>query len=587
MKRTIMRLVALSCAAACLVLTALLGACGGVPDYPTLLSQADSAFMQGRYHEGDSLMEAYSRQTAAEADEDDDVRAYRQLLQLEQSFCHGSLAEPDFSLADSLERCYRESEEPVKHAKTLLFVGKLYEITGNYPAALNNYLQAATLAEQQHDTRLLCLVSRCQGDLYFAQRMLEDCIPYYRKCYKLASANRDTLRLSYAAFNMGRVNTINNKIDSIIYFYKQAIDLANLTEQKEHIVPFAINRLCDILIQIEEYDSAAAIMPRNELNDENWGYWHLQQNHLDSAAHYFKKRLGKTNWLVEVELLKILTDIEVKQGNTESSIDYYMKLVDAQDSLLTTSQIAETRKTNAIYNYNHIKQERDDAAKHGQRMEILLISLIVVFFLLITLSILSWRIYKERKDRDIERERRMKRETEKRYKESKEQLEQNNIQLVKLEKELAKARGQHDEEATREIQLKSELLVLENQNIQTSRQRNELMESRLKRSPICLHILSNAGNPNFNLSEEEWQQLAAIIDDTFSDYTARLLDLAKLKPIEIRVCYLLKIGLQQADIAPIILRTKSAISMMCKRICQKLHLTENSAKDLYLFLQRF
>jgi hypothetical protein len=181
----------------------------------------------------------------------------------------------------------------------------------------------------------------------------------------------------------------------------------------------------------------------------------------------------------------------------------------------------------------------------------------------------------------------MKRETEKRYKESKEQLEQNNIQLVKLEKELAKARGQHDEEATREIQLKSEILVLENQNIQTSRQRNELMESRLKRSPICLHILSNAGNPNFNLSEEEWQQLAAIIDDTFSDYTARLLDLAKLKPIEIRVCYLLKIGLQQADIAPIILRTKSAISMMCKRICQKLHLTENSAKDLYLFLQRF
>ena len=65
-------------------------------------------------------------------------RAYRLLLQLEQSFCHGRLAEQDFSLADSQERCYRESEEPIKHAKTLLFVGNLYEITGNYPAALNN-----------------------------------------------------------------------------------------------------------------------------------------------------------------------------------------------------------------------------------------------------------------------------------------------------------------------------------------------------------------------------------------------------------------------------------------------------------------
>ena len=586
MKRTIMRLVALSCAAACLVLTALLGACGGVPDYPALLSQADSAFMQGRYHEGDSLMEAYSRQTA-EADEDDDVRAYRYLLQLEQSFCHGRLAEPDFSLADSLERCYRESEEPVKHAKTLLFVGKLYEMTGNYPTALNNYLQAATLAEQQHDTRLLCLVSRCQGDLYFAQRMLEDCIPYYRKCYKLASANRDTLRLSYAAFNMGRVNTINNKIDSIIYFYKQAIDLANLTEQKEHIVPFAINRLCDILIQIEEYDSAAAIMPRNELNDENWGYWHLQQNHLDSAAHYFKKRLGKTNWLVEVELLKILTDIEVKQGNTESSIDYYMKLVDAQDSLLTTSQIAETRKTNAIYNYNHIKQERDKLSSkvHREKMTIILLSISLCAVVL--LSIMFFRSYRQRKKAEVEREKLLRTEEERSHRKSLQQLEQDRQRIDELERMLDEARQKGSEEEAERLRLDAALLTTEIKMIEAQQRKSEVALAQLKESPVYLAIMKNLGARDFTLTEEQWQQLAILTDRAYDDFSKRLVDLAPLKGVELNVCQLLKLGLQPTDVALIVMRSRSAVTMMAKRLYKKFTKKSGSAQEFYEFILNF
>ena len=586
MKRTIMRLAALSCAAACLVLTALLGACGGVPEYPALLSQADSAFMQGRYHEGDSLMEAYSRQTA-EADEDDDVRAYRQLLQLEQSFCHGSLAEPDFSLADSLERCYRESEEPIKHAKTLLFVGNLYEITGNYPAALNNYLQAATLAEQQHDTRLLCLVSRCQGDLYFAQRMLEECIPFYKMNYSLAKNNSDTLRMAYAAFNMGRVHSVRSQIDSIVFFYKEAIELAGKTDQSASIVPYATYQLCDIYIQTEQFDSALAIMPRDELNDANWAYWHLGQNHLDSAAYYFKSMLGKYGHRSDVEYLRILAALEQQRGNAGKALEYYAQLPDAEDSLQTESQAEATSRVQAQYNYKTIVQERDKLISKNRQKRNTIVFLIVLYLAAIVVALLSVVSYRQKKRMVGERGKLLKKEQDIQLRNSQQQLEQNRRRIIEVEENLKHAEEKGETEVAARLKLATDVLNAEIKNIEVQQRKAEMGLDQLKHSDVYQKVMKHRGQPDFTLDDSEWQQLGHYVDGAFNQFSSRLLDLAPLKGMELNACWLLKLGLQPTDVALMVMRSRSAVTMMAKRLYKKFTKKSGSAQEFYEFILNF
>ena len=82
---------------------------------------------------------------------------------------------------------------------------------------------------------MACIISRTLGDVYFSQRMLDDCIPYYRAYYHLAAKNSDSLRLAYASLNMGKVYTIIGDADSAECSYKQAMAIAKgLPQEKDN-----------------------------------------------------------------------------------------------------------------------------------------------------------------------------------------------------------------------------------------------------------------------------------------------------------------------------------------------------------------
>ena len=514
-------------------------------------------------------------------------RAYRLLLQLEQSFCHGRLAEQDFSLADSQERCYRESEEPIKHAKTLLFVGKLYEITGNYPAALNNYLQAATLAEQQHDTRLLCLVSRRQGDLSFSQGMYNECIPYYQRYYQLAIANRDTLRMAFAAIDMALVSTINKNVDSTICFYKQAIRLGASFPENSDTWAGAMYNLCDIYIQIEEYDSALAIMPRDEMNDANWAYWHYGQNNIDSAAYYFNKILGRYHWQGEVDALAILAEIEKQRGNYVDATARFEQLMAARDSLQKESQSEATSRVQAQYNYKTIVQERDKLISKNRQKRNTIVFLIVLYLAAIVVALLSVVSYRQKKRMVGERGKLLKKEQDIQLRNSQQQLEQNRRRIIEVEENLKHAEEKGETEVVARLKLATDVLNAEIKNIEVQQRKAEMGLDQLKHSDVYQKVMKHRGQPDFTLDDSEWQQLGHYVDGAFNQFSSRLLDLAPLKGMELNACWLLKLGLQPTDVALMVMRSRSAVTMMAKRLYKKFTKKSGSAQEFYEFILNF
>ena len=122
----------------------LLAACNHQPTYPQQLVEADSAMRWGRYHQADSLLQAYGKTRKTEKNT---TRRYRQLLTLESKFLHGQSSLDDLLLADSLREFYEGSSKE-RHAKALTFLGDIYFANSDYPSALENLLKAEEEAER-------------------------------------------------------------------------------------------------------------------------------------------------------------------------------------------------------------------------------------------------------------------------------------------------------------------------------------------------------------------------------------------------------------------------------------------------------
>ena len=106
--------------------------------------------------------------------------------------------------------------------------------------------------------------------------------------------------------------------------------------------------------------------------------------------------------------------------------------------------------------------------------------------------------------------------------------------------------------------------------------------------PICRLIKTNARNPEFKLSDVQWEELKREMDISFNDFTGRLLKLyPKLNEVELHVCYLVKLKVLPTDIAHIVVRQKNTVSTIRERLYRKIHGEDGTAKQFDQFIERF
>ena len=527
---------------------------------------ADSAYMQGNYKLGDALLESYNKQHDLYSVEESN---YYDLLMLTKTFMYGDLSSKDFSTADSLERYYSSHPQEASYAKVLLYIGSIYKNTNDYPSALSYFLKSKEIAKKNKDGRLLCLLSRCIGDLYFEQQMYEESIPYYRKYYSLAIDHEDTLRMAFGARRMGYVSTLRNDFDSTVYYYKEAINLGKGLDLEKEIVPHATYNVCDIYIQAEMYDEALKIMPRDSLNDTNWAYWHYGQHNLDSAAYYFQKTLGRYKWAGEVETLRILAEIEEQRGDLRASLGYYRRLAEAEDSLKVQQRAEETMRTEAQFNYTSIQQERDRLERRNAEQRHLLQLLSVAMVVVLLLALLVLLVYRKHRQKAQAVQERLEKEREEQARQSSLQQEENRRQLDALQQQLDEARRQDDAARAERLQMEAEVLATENENIEARQRRKEALLKELKQTALYQRLKAPAQEGDHHMSEADWQELSTRLDEIY-ELGPRLRGLARLSETELRICYLLKLDVATTDIADILCRSKSAVSMAKQRMVMKL-----------------
>jgi len=564
-----------------------LSSCGSDVDYSPLLTQADSAFIQGDYKAADSLLAQYDKSPRTDKKPE---RMYREMLHLTKAYIDNHLDVTDISVVDSLSRFYEDFGTLDKRVKSLLFLATVYKASGDYPSALNYFLQAKKLAFECNNTVLQCWANQDIGDLYLDQKMFDECREYYRQFYQIAESRRDTLRMAHASQRMGLVCTINNEIDSIAYYYNKAMSYGRRFPSACNTVEKSRHNLCDIYIQIEEYDKALALMSRDEEDLPNWAYWHWGQNHVDSAAYYFQILL-RTNpskrLYTKAEYLRILVQIEEQRDNINKALAYYDDLITIEDSIKTLSQTEETKKVKAQYNFNSIKQERDSIA---ERQRVLLLTMLLAGFVLLLCILLAWNLlksYRHKKERQLMYERILRQRKDSQYRQSQAQLQDNILKLNKLTQQLAVARQQNDAEKAKRLELETEILVVRNKDIETSLRRKEYIKDDFESSELYMHLKMPDETNDYHMSDAEWKQLGNYIDELYDHFTSRLLSLANISQTEIRICYLVKMNLTPARIASFLCLTISAISKVRSRLYQKLTGQKGSSSQFDELIRNF
>lgn len=548
---------------------------------PHELVEVDSALMKGDYRKGAILLDEYEDQLPFI--EPETVMMYHKLMRAFLRYRIG-IESNDIRQMDSLCNYFRKSDTE-EYILALLISGDAYRHIQEYPAAMECCLHAETKAKNMKKDNLLCWIYRQKGIIYKAQQMYDDAQECYRKHFALAEKLQDKRQMIMGAHDMGFVYTYKGDVDSTILYYKKSIELAKTRNDSSVFLAQTRARLYDIYIQIEEYDSVKNVMPRDSMNYDNWAYYYKGLGNTDSAICYFKKCISNYTLYTDRRCLRELIGLEKNRGNLKEVVALYEQLAVTEDSIRKLDKEVETKRTQARYDYEQMKRQRDELARKKERNDwILGVSLSFLFLLIVTAYLYLNNKWKD-KQAELSHEKLLRQEEENKRKQSEKQLTENLQQQAQLKLQLEKAK--HDEETYKRLQTEADLLAAENQVIEARQKRHRLLLDEFQESDIYRRIKQNAGNRDFKLSDEEWLQLSASLDNVYDDLTKRILNLANLNPTELRVVYLLKIGVLPADMATILCKSKSAISMIRTRMYEKIFGKSGTAPALDEYIQNF
>lgn len=161
-------------------------------------------------------------------------------------------------------------------------------------------------------------------------------------------------------------------------------------------------------------------------------------------------------------------------------------------------------------------------------------------------------------------------------------VEGNRQKIEELERLISKL-GSENSMLRLELEEKKAKLDYANTMARIENEKRERAEGDIFSSDIYLKIqrLIVEGK---NLSEDDWQQLAMMVDGIYTGFTEKLYSLYKLSANDYRVCLLVKIHIQPKDIAQLTSHSKESVSTTRSRLYQKVFGKKGSAKEWDDFL---
>ncbi|HLY69475.1 MAG TPA: tetratricopeptide repeat protein, partial [Puia sp.] len=259
-------------------------------------------------------------------------------------------------------------------------IGTVFLATGNYPHALENYLQSLKLAEESHDDQLMANALGSLSNMYFSDGDMARAIDYARKAIIVQRRIQDSASLEINISNLGNIYEHTNQLDSALLYTRQAYPLA-VSKNNTDVIGSIFNNLGNIFLKLGPPDSAMyfyrSSMPYYKENSDDQGLCEvylgmakifLKWHQPDSCLYYAKlsfttaRSSGFIDYLLDAS--KFLAEYYKGARNVDSAFFYLSATITAKDSLFSQ------QKANQIQSMTYdegIRQQQVEDARQQER----------------------------------------------------------------------------------------------------------------------------------------------------------------------------------------------------------------------------
>ena len=365
------------------------------------LSSCSSSVKSSLLLSADSLMEIYpdsalsilesisSPQKLPRAD-----RALYALL-LTQARHKNYIALGDDSLIKTAVEYYGDKKKSVRAAKAHYYWGATYGEKGYTSFAVDEYLTAIRLMPVRDE--FLAMIYDNLADCYEKDELFDIAIDAYREAYQILKGGSQQ---TYPLRGIARMCLLQNKKDSALFYYHQALDCA-LAEQDSsligalyHDLAMAYNEKKDY-IQADKYVSKAITVQGQDAVNVclSKAQIMLNLNKLDSASYFFRKNIDQLDIYGRAVCYDGMYQIAKKRGEWKTAtenIDAYKVLYDSIQFMTDNEEL------NRLMDKHQLEEHKRLLSEHTKT---LIFSLVTAFFLLMVVCVFyfMWNDRKRKK----------------------------------------------------------------------------------------------------------------------------------------------------------------------------------------------
>lgn len=550
--------------------------------YPSAMQRAIS-LLSAR---PDSALYYLSQLDSLMADEPEETRVYHRLLTLA---AEDKLYVPHTSdsLIREIVRYYEGYGDSDKLMMAYYYQGSVWRDMNDAPRAIDCYHRALEAGRHTRCSDLLISIYSQLGTLLAYQGVYDESLQATRTALALCRQYRDTLSSPFFLRNIGRIWDIRRNKDSVYHYYNAALQQARYN-QDSVMIEAVLLELGAISLSFNEVDTAKMLLEKVKHRNDRKRFFHgilgriySREGQRDSARVYFNRALPYAGLRQQVTLHEELARLDYAEGRYAEAFSHASQSMALRDSVTSLTETEEVAKINALYNYHRTEEMNRQLEQRNRRQRGWLYG-IVSAALLAACATAVW-LRQKKHEAALQRQKIRNLEAEQ-YRRSEAYRAESRRQLAELEAQLCKAEKDKDTARRELLETRHALLELSAAKDRIEQQERGLLVSQLHRSSVYA-FFHKAAHEEVRITAENWQELRAAIDAAYDDFTGRLYSLCpNLSEMELHICWLIKIQLSPKDMAQVVGRSQSAVSMARTRLYKKIHQKEGTTSDFDKFI---
>ncbi|MGD0712130.1 MAG: adenylate/guanylate cyclase domain-containing protein [Bacteroidales bacterium] len=314
----------------------------------------------------------------------------------------------------------REMSDSSRVLKLLSNIGLIYYYQGDYSQALDLFLKALKISESMHNKKEIAYVYGNIGLIYETQKSYQKSLEYYFKSLALLNEIGDKKGFAGTLSNIGTLYTKlkDNKkaIDNLLLALKIYTEIDDADGMSTSLL-----NLGDYYHAQKDYSKALEYYLKAdklniELKDKNAqanalglvGDIYYEQNNYSNALISYQQSISIAEEHGLKELLKVnyqeISKVYEKMGNIKEALNYQKKYSNIKDSIYndeSAKQIAEMQTTYETEKKEKeiklLKKESEVQSLKISRGSIIIYSIIGILVLIIILTLVTYKAYRNNK----------------------------------------------------------------------------------------------------------------------------------------------------------------------------------------------